>query len=88
MGIAILQPDSAIFYARKAMELQPSWLLPCYTTAVLFSRIPKSIDNAVPFLEEAVSIDSNSVMVWQAYGDYWNLKSKVSKLSSVIKRRS
>ena len=85
-GYCYLQPDSAIFYARKAMELQPSWLLPCYTTAVLFSRIPKSIDNAVPFLEEAVSIDSNSVMVWQAYGDYWNLKNEFVKAEQCYKK--
>lgn len=85
-GYCFLQLDSAIFYARKAMELQPSWLLPCYTTAILFSRIPKSIDNAVPFLEEAVSIDSNSVMVWQAYGDYWNLKNEFVKAEQCYKK--
>ncbi len=61
------QLDSAILFTNKAIELYPSWILPYTDLAFTLSWPYKEFDQAKPYLEQAMKIDSTSPRVWNAY---------------------
>lgn len=65
------QPDSVEYYARKAMETAPEWLLPYSSTAFLLTFKFKQSDRAKPLIDKALSLDPNSVLALNTLG-YWN----------------
>ena len=84
-GYYLLQPDSAEQYARKAMELCPSWLFPCTSIAAFFSSIGE-FDRAKPYLEQAIRIDSNSAIVWNTWGYYYHDQKQYAKAEQQYKK--
>ena len=74
-GFNLLQPDSAEVYAKKAIALYPSWVRPYTDLAFLFSNKYRLFDRAMPYLEKAMQIDSNSLLVLLNWGNYhWGKK--------------
>jgi len=67
-GDKLLQPDSSVYYAKKASELAPTWVLPYTYLAFIFSTRFFQPERAKGFLEQAIAIDSNSVIVHSARG--------------------
>lgn len=57
------QIDSLEYYTRKAIDLQPGWILPCVNTAFLLSFNYSMFNQAKYYLELANKIDSNNVEV-------------------------
>ncbi|MBK8556505.1 MAG: tetratricopeptide repeat protein [Lewinellaceae bacterium] len=73
-GYQYAQPDSMELYARKAMALHPSWVMPYTSLAFNFSQKYKNFDKAKPYLEQALQMDTSSAYVWNVWGVYhiWN----------------
>ncbi len=81
--------DSAAFFAKMAMEIAPSWVVPYVQLSMFYSNRMRDTDKADSLLKQALNIDSNSIFVWyniavlyQRTGDnekaeYW-LKKTVS----------
>lgn len=72
-GHNLLQPDSAEFYARKAIELSPYWATPYTDLTFLLSRKYKQFDRAKTFLNQAMQLDSNSFHIWKSWGTFYNI---------------
>jgi len=85
-GHLLRQPDSAEYYARRAIELQPNWTLPCIDIAFLLSRDYQMFDRAKPFLELAMRIDSTSSSVWDCWGRYFYLKKQYTEAEHYFKK--
>ena len=69
-GYNLLSPDSAEAYAKMALDLQPTWIIPYVETAFLFLEKYKLFDRALDYLEAAVQIDSNSKYGWNGMAVY------------------
>lgn len=65
----LMNADSAYFYANRALELSPNWLLPCTGAIHRFAK-SKKFDFARYFLDYAEHVDSNSAIVFLAKGEY------------------
>jgi tetratricopeptide (TPR) repeat protein len=69
-GYNLLEPDSAAIYAQKAMDLYPYWVLPYVNLVFIYSEKYKQYDQAKPYIEKALAIDSSSALVWNIWGLY------------------
>lgn len=69
------QPDSAYYYAMKAAEAAPYWVLPYTNTAYLLTMRYKQYDRAKRLLDQALAHDSTSAVVWN-YVAIWHYKQK------------
>jgi len=56
--------DSAIFYATKAMQLAPSWPMPCLRLSDFYGRKAREVEKEAQWLERASEADSSSLLVW------------------------
>jgi protein O-mannosyl-transferase len=63
--------DSAEFFARKAMELVPNWVVPHVRLSFFYQRKLGDLQKAGELLEEAGKVDSNSVMVWYQKANFY-----------------
>lgn len=73
-GYQLFKPDSAELYGQKAMDLQPSWVLPCTNLGFLFSEKYKMYEKAKFYLEVALTRDSSSAFVWNNLGNYYRMR--------------
>ena len=62
------QADSAHYYAEKAIDLSPSWILPLTDLGQAISRRFAQYDQAEKVLERAGQIAPNSTVVWKKLG--------------------
>ena len=85
-GYNLLQPDSAEVYAQKAMKLYPFWVMPYTDLAFLFSEKYKLFDRAKPYLEQAMQIDSNSLLVLSNWGIYHMVQKEYEKAEKYYKK--
>jgi superkiller protein 3 len=85
-GYSFLEPDSAIIYAQKAMDLHPTWIT-LYTdiSYLLFSKY-KRLEDARPFLEKAIQVDSNSISALNTGGLFHRKNKDYQKAESNFKR--
>lgn len=70
-AINLLNIDSSEYYARKAIELYPIWLLPNTQIAYLLFGKFKQFERARPYLENAMKLDSMAPLVWNTWGNYY-----------------
>ncbi|MFN0034285.1 MAG: tetratricopeptide repeat protein [Saprospiraceae bacterium] len=82
----LLQPDSAEQYARRAIELHPSWVLPRIDMVHLFSDKYRQFDRAKPYLEQASRLDSNSALVCVYWGVYFGHQNKYAEAEPQYKK--
>ncbi|HMW38755.1 MAG: tetratricopeptide repeat protein [Saprospiraceae bacterium] len=73
-GYNLLSADSAEAYAKKVMELQPTWVIPYVETALLFLEKYKLPDKAREYLEAGIQIDSTSKFCWNGMAIYHYFK--------------
>ncbi|MCF8239104.1 MAG: tetratricopeptide repeat protein [Saprospiraceae bacterium] len=73
-GFHLLQPDSAEIMAQKAIELYPNWVRPYTGLAFVLLTEYNRLDQARPYLEMGLQVDSTSVAVWNTWGIYHILK--------------
>ncbi len=73
-GFNLLQPDSAEVVARKAIDMYPNWVRPYTGLAFVLLTEYNSLDQARPYLEMGLQVDSTSVAVWNTWGIYHILK--------------
>ena len=85
-GYNFLQPDSAEFYALKAMRLHPSWIKPYVELVFLFTDKYKLPDQAKPYLEQAMQIDSTSVPIMNAWGNYFRSRKEYDEAEKYYKK--
>ncbi len=85
-GYNLLQPDSAEVYAKKAIKLHPSWLMPYLNLTFLFSYKYRLFDRAKPYLEQAMRIDSTSSHVANVYGIYHTRKQDYDEAEKYLKK--
>ena len=64
----LLKLDSAEYYAQKAIEMNPAWILPYTNIAFILSDKYKLYDRAMVYLVQASRIDTSSANVWNAFG--------------------
>ncbi len=65
-----MQPDSMEWYAQKAMDVYPQWIVPYTDLAFNFSQKYKQFDKAKIYLDQALKLDSSSNIVWTSRGVY------------------
>jgi len=63
--------DSALWYGRKAIEVAP-YFIRAYTIMAARLSLIKKTDDAQPFLDQAMALDSSQAIVWQTYG-LWHI---------------
>ncbi len=81
-----LNADSAEYYVKKAMYIQPKWVLPYTDLAFMFLDRFKSLKRAKPYLEKAIRLDSNSVEVYSTWGAYFLYSEDFAKAEEVYKK--
>lgn len=76
----IVQLDSLQYYAMRAAELAPNWVLPyIFAAKIIVVRSENYFDLAKPYLEKATQLDSNSTIVWATWGFYYLRAGNVEK---------
>lgn len=65
-----VQPDSMEWYAQKAMNVYPQWIIPYTDLAFNFSQKYKQFDKAKIYLDQALKMDSSLSVVWTSRGVY------------------
>ena len=78
--------DSAKYYAKRAMDLQPNWLLPNLTMAIIMYNSFKQFEAADQYFELANQIDSNSAIILNARGVYYFEKNEYLKAEEYYKK--
>jgi tetratricopeptide (TPR) repeat protein len=73
--------DSAEYYANKAMDAVPSWILPYIDLAATYYIKAKDPVKAEMTLEKAYQLDSGSLLVWYRKGVFYNAIRKFDKAS-------
>ena len=63
--------DSCEYYAKRAAELLPSWVVPYAGLAYLLSEKFKYYDKALHYFYLALKIDSTSAYIWNNFGNYY-----------------
>jgi tetratricopeptide (TPR) repeat protein len=64
--------DSAEFFARKAMELVPGWVVPYLRLSIYYDKGLKKTEKAESLLNEASLLDSNSVILWYHKANFYS----------------
>jgi len=85
-GYSFLQPDSAEYYARRAMELHPRWVLPYMDMAFLFCVRYEQFARAKQYLEQASRLDSGSALVHSFWGVYFDLQKQYAEAEQYLKK--
>ncbi len=63
--------DSTIYFGQKAIDLYPTWLLPNVDLAYLLISKFNAFNLAIPYLENAEHLDSNSALVYNTWGNFY-----------------
>ncbi len=63
--------DSCEFYAKRAVELLPSWVVPYAGLAYLLTEKFSLFDKAKYYFDLALKIDSTSAYTWNNLGNYY-----------------
>ncbi|MBK6544714.1 MAG: caspase family protein [Saprospiraceae bacterium] len=80
------QIDSMEFYANKAIALYPNWIMPLIDVSKhLYSRFSNK-ERALKYIEHADSIDSNSILVLNRWGDYYSNIGQFSLAEQKLKK--
>ncbi len=69
-ALKLRQPDSAYAHTLAAAQLAQTWVLPYAHLAYQLCRYYQRYDQAKDLLDQAMKIDSNSVVVWTGWGAY------------------
>ncbi|MBK6859372.1 MAG: tetratricopeptide repeat protein [Saprospiraceae bacterium] len=64
--------DSAEYYAKKAMEIAPQWVVPYTRLSNYYESRFRDFKKAEELLNRAGEIDSNSVLVWYEKANFYN----------------
>ncbi|MEZ4958362.1 MAG: tetratricopeptide repeat protein [Saprospiraceae bacterium] len=70
-GNTMMQADSMEYFAELATGLIPSWVVPYITVGNIYKSRYKDFGRSKIFLEKASGIDSNSLLVLNAWGLYY-----------------
>lgn len=73
------QLDSAVYYARKTMELSPTWVMPYVDLSNFFNNKLKQFEKADSLLDQAYKLDSNSVLVWYSKAKFYKKREEFDK---------
>lgn len=77
--------DSSKYFAKRAMDLQPNWLLPYLSMAIIMYNSFKQFEAADQYFELANQIDSNSAVILNGIGVKYFEQKNILKLKSIIK---
>ncbi len=78
--------DSAKYYAKRAMDLQPNWLLPYMSMALITYNSFKQFEAADQYFELANQIDSNSAIILNGRGVYYLEQNEYIKAEEYFKK--
>lgn len=70
-GYQLLNKDSAEYYANKANESAPNWILPFTKVAKTLSTSFLDFEKSMKYLEKAKKIDAENPLVWEAEANYY-----------------
>ena len=85
-GYNLIQLDSAEVYAQKAIELNPTWVLPPADLAFMLIEKYKQFDRAKLWLEQAMRLDSNSTVLRNSWGLFFLGKKEYLKAEQQFKK--
>ncbi|MBL0235487.1 MAG: caspase family protein [Saprospiraceae bacterium] len=78
--------DSTKYYSKRAMDLQPNWLLPYLSMAIIMDKSFKQFEAADQYFELANQIDSNSAIILNGRGVYYEDQNEYLKAEVYYKK--
>ncbi|MBK9720088.1 MAG: tetratricopeptide repeat protein [Saprospiraceae bacterium] len=78
--------DSSKYFAKRAMDLQPNWLLPYLSMAIIMYNSFKQFEAADQYFELANQIDSNSAVILNGIGVKYFEQKKYTKAEEYYKK--
>ncbi len=78
--------DSTKYYSKRAMDLQPNWLLPYLSMAIIMDKSFKQFEAADQYFELANQIDSNSAIILNGIGVYYEDQNEYLKAEVYYKK--
>ncbi|MCB0532273.1 MAG: tetratricopeptide repeat protein [Saprospiraceae bacterium] len=80
--------DSVQYYAQKAMELAPNWVLPYCRVAAKYRQIEKNFEQSANWLRKAEAIDSSAFVYYNWARHYRDAGNEVEREKMLLKALS